>query len=84
MLDLTYTLCLLGAGIFLIGVYGHTTMNIRVQGRINMLRPLPNLTQRYRLLVKEEGAPLWPLILGTLCMPVGAIVAFGAMFLVRR
>jgi hypothetical protein len=79
MLNLTYVCAVFGIGIFGFGVYGMTYMNFRVQGINNFLRPLSDLRAKYRRLVKEGGAPAWPLIVSAVCMPVGILIAFAAV-----
>jgi hypothetical protein len=72
---------LFGLAVFWIGVYGGTYMNIRIQGIQNMLRPLPQITSKYRRLIREEDAPAWPLIVTYFCLPLGIVIIFAAIFL---
>lgn len=36
---------------------------------------------RYRRLVREQGAPLWPLAVTVACVPLGIVIAFAAVIL---
>jgi hypothetical protein len=83
MLNATYIVSLLGAVIFGVGLSGINSMNIRIQGRMNMFKLLPDLKSKYRRLIREEGAPMWPLIVGIWCMPLGAMISFAAILLIR-
>jgi hypothetical protein len=58
-------------------------MKTRVLGSRDSLRRVPDLIQRYRKLIKEEGAPRWPLVISILCLPLSVVIVFSAILWVR-
>jgi hypothetical protein len=73
-----------GLGIFALGVHGLRYMQARVLGGWNRVKVVHDLTGKYRVLIREAKAPLWPLILYWVCSPLGIVVAFGAILLTKR
>jgi len=70
-----------GLVIFGAGVYALRYMHARIVGGSHPLKIIPRLTEKYRRLNREGKAPLWPLILCWVCMPLGVIVAFVSVLL---
>jgi hypothetical protein len=73
-----------GLGIFLVGVHGLRYMQVRVVGGWNRVKVIPDLTGKYRALIREGKAPRWPLVLYWVCFPLGVIVAFASIFLSKQ
>jgi hypothetical protein len=83
MLNDTIVCMFSGVGIFGLGVHGHRYMQARVFGGWNRLRITRDLTGQYRVLIREKNAPLWPLILFRVCIPLGAAIAFASILWVK-
>lgn len=84
MISHTLTVALLGIVVGWIGmVGGWINMKSRVLGSRDLLRRVPDLIPRYRRLIKEEGAPQWPLIISVVCLPLSVIIVFSAILWVR-
>ena len=73
----------LGIGIFGLGVHGPKYMQARVFGSWNRLRITRNLSGKYRALIREGNAPLWPLLLFRVCIPLGIVIAFASVLWVK-
>jgi len=75
------------AGVFLFGVGALTRrhMNI-VIGRSPAARGSATRSTeiRYARLVAQRGAGIWPLIVTVVCIPVGVLLAFGAVIMNNR
>ena len=69
-----------GIVLFAVGGLARTYMNV-VIGR----SPLSDgsgwrsTERRYRRLIREQGAPVWPLVVTVACMLLGIVVAFAAI-----
>jgi hypothetical protein len=63
------------------GVYAQRYMHARVVGGSHLLKIVPRLTEKYWRLIRAGEAPLWPLILCWVCIPLGVIVAFASVLL---
>jgi hypothetical protein len=73
----------LGIGVFVLGVRGHRYMQARVFGGWNRIRITRDLTGKYRVLIREGKAPLWPLVLFRECVPLGIVIAFASIVWVK-
>jgi hypothetical protein len=62
MLNITVVCGFLGIGISALGVHGRRYMQSRVFGGWNRVRITHDLTGKYRVLIREGNAPLWPLV----------------------
>jgi hypothetical protein len=83
MLNATVLGAFSGFAVFLSGVHGFRYMRARVLGDWNGIRTVRDLTGKYRVLVRAEGAPLWPLLVYRICIPLGIVVTFASIFLSR-
>jgi hypothetical protein len=83
MLSATIVCAFLGLAISAAGIHGLRYMQSRVFGGWNRVRVIRNLTGRYRVLILEENAPVWPLVLYRVCFPLGIVVAFAAILWVK-
>lgn len=72
-----------GLGIFLLGANGLRYMQAHVLGGWNKVKIVHDLTGRYRSLIREGKAPLWPLVLYWVCFPLGIVVAFASILLTK-
>jgi len=69
-----------GVLLFGVGAVTRTYMNIMISRS-----PLPggsgaqSTELRYRRLVKEQGAEVWPLVVTIICIPLGILIAFAAI-----
>jgi len=72
-----------GLGIVMIGVYCLRRMQASVFGGWNRVRVTRDLTGKYKALIREGKAPLWPLIIYRVCIPLGTVIAFGSVFLTK-
>jgi hypothetical protein len=64
---------------FCIGGLARTYMNITLDGWSSFVRSKGNTEKRYKQLMKEKGAPAWPLIVTVILMPLGIVIAFAAI-----
>jgi hypothetical protein len=69
----------IGFVIFCLGGLARTYMNISLDGWKSFVRSKELTEQRYRRLMKEQGAPAWPLIATVTFMPLGVVLVFGAI-----
>jgi hypothetical protein len=83
VISLNPIILVLGIIVCWIGMFGYMSMKFRVLGSRNFLRIVPNVIPRYLRLAKEEGVPLWPLVISIVCLPLGVIIAFCAILWVR-
>ena len=83
MHNLTIVGAFLGVGISALGVHGLRYMQARVLGGWNRVRIMHNLTGKYRVLIREGNAPLWPLVLFRVCFPLGIVIAFASIIWVK-
>lgn len=83
MFNATIAGTLLGFGISALGVHGRRYMQARVFGGWNRVRITRDLTAKYRTLIREGKAPLWPLMLFRVCLPLGIIIIFASILWVR-
>jgi len=74
MQTLTGIVALLGVAVFGLGVHGRLEMKFRVLGVRDHLKIVPDLTQKYQQLIRDEKAPEWPLTLWRWCAPIGVAV----------
>lgn len=81
MFDVTFIGGYLGVGIFGVGVYAQRYMHARIVGGSHPLKIVRSFTGKYIALIREGKAPVWPLILFGICIPLGIVVAFGSIFL---
>lgn len=72
---------IVGIVVFVVGGAARTYMNVRIGQSDAAILPRTRSTERrYRTLVKEHGVPARPFILTVVCIPVGMLVAFAAIF----
>jgi hypothetical protein len=68
-----------GIVLFAIGVLTRTYMNV-VIGRSPLSGSDARSTElRYKRLIKEKGAPVWPLAVTVVLLPLGILIAFAAI-----
>jgi hypothetical protein len=77
----TWLLCVLGFAVFSIGGIARMNMVIRLNGWAGYLSRQKNLTKNYRLLMEKEDAPGWPIIVSSVCSPLGIVIVFSAILL---
>jgi hypothetical protein len=72
------------------GIFGLVLVGVGALARMNMnivikRSPLPDslgtdsTELRYRRLIKEQGVPVWPLVVTAVCIPLGIIISFAAI-----
>jgi hypothetical protein len=83
MHNLTIVGAFLGVGISGLGVHGLRYMQARVLGGWNRVRIMRDLTGKYRVLIREGNAPLWPLVLFRVCFPLGIVICFASIIWVK-
>lgn len=66
----------IGAVIFLAGTIARTYENIKISQSSVHNWDTWVTERRYMRLVREEGAPLWPVIIASICLPLGMLVGF--------
>jgi hypothetical protein len=81
MFNVTFIGPYLGLGIFGAGVYAQRYMHARIVGRSHPLQIVRDFTGKYRDLIREDKAPLWPLVLFRTCIPLGIVLVFASIFL---
>ena len=70
-----------GFALFGVGVLTRTYMSIKI-GQAPADGPATRSTEiKYMRLVRNKGAPIWPLIITVVFMPLGIIVSFAAIIL---
>jgi hypothetical protein len=79
----TSIVLILGLFVGWIGMFGYMSMKFRVLRRRDFLRIVPDVMPRYRRLIKEQGAPLWPLVVSIVCIPLCPAIMFSAIMWVR-
>ena len=79
MRDHTWLLCVVGMMVFGVGGFARQYMVVRLYGWKGYLSSQRELTDKYRALVRGEGAPSWPLVMSPLCIALGIIIIFGAI-----
>lgn len=80
----TIAIALLGIIVGWVGMFGGwINMKKRVLRSRDSLRRVPDLIPRYRRLIKDEGAPRWPLIVSLVCLPLSVVIVFSAILWVR-
>lgn len=83
MLNATKIGAFLGLSIFGLGVHGFRYMQARILGGWNRVQVIHNFFGKYRALVRDGKAPLWPFVLCCVGIPLGTIIAFGSIFLTK-
>jgi hypothetical protein len=83
MFHLTAICAFGGIGVSALGIHGLRYMQARVLGGWNRVQVAHDLTERYRALVRESNAPLWPLITYRVCMPLGVVITFSSILWIR-
>lgn len=69
-----------GVLLFGIGAITRTYMNIMIsRSPLSRSSGARSTELRYRRLIKEQGAQLWPLVVTIICIPLGIIVTFAAI-----
>jgi hypothetical protein len=81
MLNVSTFGAFIGFGIFGLGVHGFRYMQARILGGWNRARIIHDFFAKYRTLIREEKAPLWPLLLCMICIPLGIVIAFTSILL---
>jgi len=81
MLNSTVVGAYAGFAIFMAGAYARQYMHNRIVGGYFPLRIVRGLSEKYKFLIREDKAPLWPLILFRICIPLGIVVTFASIFL---
>ena len=73
---------LLAAGfvLFGIGVLSRTYMNMLIgQSPLSDGSNTRSTELRYKRLIREKGARVWPLVVTIICVPLGILLAFAAI-----
>lgn len=83
MINLTGVGAFSGVGIFLLGVHGRRYMQARVYGGWNRIRITHDLTGKYRVMIREGKAPLWPLVVFRICIPLGIVITFASIIWIK-
>jgi hypothetical protein len=83
MTDLTGICVFGGLGIFTLGIHGLRYMQARVVGGWNKIRIIRGLTGKYEILVRESNAPLWPLVVYRVCIPLGIALTFSSILWIK-
>ncbi len=75
----TWSVCILGIAVFCIGATARMYMVVRLNGWAGYLSRQKNLIKNYRLLIENEHASWWPIIVSSACLPLGVMIVFGAI-----
>jgi len=76
-------LLVLGFALFGAGALARWHMNNLLEREEIGHRPLRWTEPAYRRLMRERGAPRWPLVMTVICLPVGVISAFLGVLLMK-
>jgi hypothetical protein len=68
-----------GVAIFVVGGIARTYENIKISQSSVHNWGTWSTELRYMRLVRERVAPLWPLIVASVCMPLGILISFAAI-----
>ncbi len=77
----TWLTCTVGITVFFLGGFARQYMVVRLYGWSGYLSSQRKLTGKYRVLVRSHHAPSWPIGFSFVCIPLGFIIIFGAIFL---
>jgi len=75
---LTFPVVLLGWAVFVVGGFAHAYMNLRTN------RWWWGNSRDYRVYIRENGGPVWPIYVKLVCIPLGIAIAFGAILVSNR
>jgi hypothetical protein len=76
---------ILGIVVFGIGALARTYMNILIsRSPLSGGSPTRSTERKYMRLIREHGAKAWPLWVTVILMPLGIILAFGAIIWSNR
>lgn len=84
MLNVASVGALLGISICMLGVHGFRYMQARLFGGWNRVRIEHGWLGKYRTMIREGNAPLWPLVLYLVCCPLGIVVVFAFIFAAKQ
>jgi hypothetical protein len=70
-----------GVAVFIVGGLSRTYENIKISQSSVHNWGTWSTELRYMRLVRELGAPLWPLIVASVCIPLGILIGFAAILL---
>jgi hypothetical protein len=77
----TWCVCIVGFLVFSLGGFARQYMVVRLYGWNGYLSSQRNLTRKYRALVQGQSAPMWPIGVSLLCIPLGIAIVFAAILL---
>jgi hypothetical protein len=70
----------IGFGVFIVGGLARAYMDFAANGRRMFYLVRRGKTEsNYWKLVKERRAPVWPLLLSSICIPLGILVFLGSI-----
>jgi len=76
----TWLVCVLGVAVFARGGFARHSRVVHLFGWGGYLSSQRDLTEKYRALVRSQHAPSWPIGVSFVCIPLGIVIAFGAIF----
>lgn len=75
---------LLGLLVFGVGAAGRTYMNSIVKRSLHPKWSWRRFTEReYLQLIRTRSAPVWPLVLTAVCIPLGWVIMFASILLFK-
>ena len=77
----TAAILVLGMALFAVGALARTYMNILISRSTHSRSRTRSTERRYKQLVRDQGARLWPLIVTVTLIPLGILLAFAAVVL---
>ncbi len=75
----TWLVCVFGFAVFALGGSARQYMVVRLYGWNGYLSSQRDLTEKYRAHVRSHNAPLWPIGLSFVCIPLGIVICFSAI-----
>jgi hypothetical protein len=79
----TWLTCVFGFAVFALGGFARQYMVVRLYGWGEYLSSQRDLTEGYRALIRSQHAPSWPIGLSFVCIPLGFVIIFFAIFLAK-
>jgi hypothetical protein len=74
---------LFGMGIFSFGLYSLRYVQSRVFRSSKQVKNMRDLIRKYRALISSGSAPSWPLACLIVCCPLGILIMFASLILVK-
>jgi hypothetical protein len=77
----TWLACVLGIIVFSVGIVARQYMVVRLYGWSGYLASQRDLTEKYRVRVREQHAPSWPIYASFICLTMGVVIVFASILM---